>query len=317
MSKLIHVAVGVVVGPDGKVLIAKRALNTHQGGLWEFPGGKVDAGEVVQQALVRELQEELAIEVRATEPLIQIRHHYPDKWVLLDVHKITQFVGEPRGNEGQPIQWVDAKDLDKFDFPAANQPIISAINLPSTYLITGNFEDTADFAGRLNRAVATGINFVQLRIANFALHKHQELLNIALASARASSANLTVNCALSEFDRIVEAHPELNVGLHLSSKNARKLYERPIEGQRLLGVSCHDADEIIHAQKIGADYLLLSPVLATTSHPGATPLGWNKFSALLELANVPVYALGGVGTAHVQLAQAHGAQGVAGISAWW
>lgn len=87
MTKLLHVAVGVIVGSDGKILIAKRPQTTHQGGLWEFPGGKVDTGESVQQALARELKEELAIDVITSEPLIQIRHHYPDKSVLLDVYK--------------------------------------------------------------------------------------------------------------------------------------------------------------------------------------------------------------------------------------
>src|SRR5690606_7572608 len=103
-SKLIHVAVGVIVNADGKILIAKRPQTAHQGGLWEFPGGKVDAGETIEQALVRELREELAITVKDSRPLIQIRHHYPDKSVLLDVHKITRFEGNPIGNEGQPVQ---------------------------------------------------------------------------------------------------------------------------------------------------------------------------------------------------------------------
>ena len=317
MAKLVHVAVGVIVNTDGKVLIAKRALSAHQGGLWEFPGGKVDAGENVQQALVRELREELAIEVLASQPLIQIRHHYPDKSVLLDVYKITQFSGEPYGNEGQPIQWIDAKSLYAFEFPAANLPIIAAINLPPTYLITGGFEDEVDFSSRLNRALAAGVRLAQLRIKNFDLSVHQALLDSAVKSANDSIARLTINCAPSCFERIVQAYPNFNIGLHLKAQHALKLDRRPADRNILLGVSCHNADEIAHAQSIGADYLFISPVLPTGSHPGATTLGWKSFASLAELANVPVYALGGVGEGHIKIARDNGAQGVAGISAWW
>lgn len=317
MTKLVHVAVGVIVNTDGKILIAKRSLSAHQGGLWEFPGGKVDAGETIQQALVRELREELAIDVLASQPLIQIRHHYPDKSVLLDVQKITQFAGEPCGNEGQPVQWVDAQNLNNFEFPAANRPIITAINLASAYLITGGFSNHVDFSVRLNRALAAGVRLVQLRIENFDLNLHRSLLDTSVASVNDSSANLSINCSPSQFFQILQAYPEVKIGLHLSSHNAATLSDRPVDSNILLGVSCHNAEEIVHAQRIGADYLLLSPVLPTASHPAATPLGWDVFSSFVELANVPVYALGGVGREHISIAQSYGAQGVAGIRAWW
>ena len=317
MTKLVHVAVGVIVNADGKILIAKRALSAHQGGLWEFPGGKVDAGETIQQALVRELREELAIDVLTSKPLIQIRHHYPDKSVLLDVHKITQFTGEPCGNEGQPVQWVDAKELNKFEFPAANRPIISAVNLPEKYAITGAYFDEADFAARLDRALTANLRIAQLRLADFNVDTHASLLSAALQAANQSGAMLVVNCSVEEFGRTTAMHPAANIGLHLNRHNAAAINERPVGLQVLFGVSCHCAEEIAHAQKIGADYLLLSPVLPTASHPSAVTLGWGQFSELAMLANVPVYALGGVGDEHISMAQSHGAQGVAGISAWW
>lgn len=317
MTKLVHVAVGVIVNSDGKILIAKRPLSAHQGGLWEFPGGKVDAGETIQQALVRELREELAIDVLASEPLIQIRHHYPDKSVLLDVYKVIRFTGEPRGNEGQPVQWVDAQALKKFEFPAANRPIISAINLAPAYLITGNFFDQVDFNARLHRALMKGVHLVQLRVADFNIDLHKSLLETAAAAINKVNAQLIINCSPAEFNRAVQVYPVIKLGLHLNRHHAAQLTARPVESDVLFGISCHNADEIVHAQTIGADYLLLSPLLTTASHPSATPLGWEQFSALVELANVPVYALGGVSESHIPLAQACGAQGVAGIGAWW
>lgn len=317
MTKLVHVAVGVIVNADGKILIAKRPLSAHQGGLWEFPGGKVDAGERIEQALVRELREELAIDVLSSQPLIQIRHHYPDKSVLLDVHKITQFLGTPIGNEGQPIQWVDAKDLNNFEFPAANRPIISAINLPEKYVVTGNYFDDLDFIARLNRALAAGLRIVQLRVADFSADTHKSLLDEAINAVNQSNAHAVINCSIAEFNRLTQFFPDESLGLHLNRHHAAVINARPVGPHVLFGVSCHNVDEIVHAQNLGADYLFLSPVLLTASHPSAKLLGWESFSALVELANIPVYALGGVGEEHVTIAQSYGAQGVAGISAWW
>ena len=123
----VHVAVGVIVRLGQEILIARRPAALHQGGLWEFPGGKVEPGETVQQALQRELQEELAIAATVMAPLLTVQHDYPDKSVLLDVWWVEQFSGEPRGEQGQPLRWVSAAALTDYAFPAANQPIVAAI----------------------------------------------------------------------------------------------------------------------------------------------------------------------------------------------
>jgi 8-oxo-dGTP diphosphatase len=317
VAKLIHVAVGVIVGSDGKILIAKRPQTAHQGGLWEFPGGKVDAGESVQQALCRELKEELAISVIASEPLIQIRHHYPDKSVLLDVYKVTHFEGQPCGAEGQPICWVSVDELGNYEFPAANKPIIKALELGDKYLITGEFVDEDDFCQRLSGALEQGIRFVQLRVNKLDLIAHKHLLGKAVSLTEKFSATLLINSSVDLFEEVIELFPSANIALHLNSHNAAAISVRPIATRFILGVSCHNEQEIAHAQQIGADYLLLSPVKKTSSHPEAVPLEWSNFKALVELANLPVYALGGVGQNDIVQAKSVGAQGVAGISAWW
>ncbi|WP_323845049.1 8-oxo-dGTP diphosphatase MutT [Microbulbifer magnicolonia] len=127
MGKVIHVAVGVVQRADGKILIARRPDHLHMGGRWEFPGGKVEEGETVQQALTRELREEVAIEVKDLKPLTEIRHEDPEKTVLLDTWWVTDFEGEAEGQEGQQTAWVEIADLTRYHFPDANQPIIAAI----------------------------------------------------------------------------------------------------------------------------------------------------------------------------------------------
>lgn len=126
-SQLLHVAVGVIFDAAGNILISLRHADAHQGGLWEFPGGKLEAGETVQQALRRELQEELGIDAVVDEPIVQIRHEYSDKSVLLDVWSVREFSGEAEGREGQSLRWVSVAELGKIEFPEANYPIVELL----------------------------------------------------------------------------------------------------------------------------------------------------------------------------------------------
>jgi len=124
---LVHVAVGVILDADRNVLITRRAEHAHQGGLWEFPGGKVETGEMPLSALMRELHEELGIVIGRTSALLEVHHDYGDKTVLLDVHVVWDFSGEARGLEAQPLAWVTPQDLASYEFPAANMPIVAAL----------------------------------------------------------------------------------------------------------------------------------------------------------------------------------------------
>lgn len=126
---LLRVAVGVVCDDQNRILIARRAEHRHQGGLWEFPGGKIEDGETLVQALARELNEELGIAVvdEACEPLMVVEHDYGDKAVRLEVCWVRAFTGAATGKEGQPLRWVAAAELDDYAFPAANAAIVKAI----------------------------------------------------------------------------------------------------------------------------------------------------------------------------------------------
>jgi 8-oxo-dGTP diphosphatase len=124
--KVVHVAVGVIARDDS-IFITLRADDAHQGGKWEFPGGKVEQGETVQDALKRELAEEIGIDIKGSSPLTVITHDYGDKLVKLDVHMVREFDGEPFGKEGQQSKWLAIESLNAADFPDANVPIIDAI----------------------------------------------------------------------------------------------------------------------------------------------------------------------------------------------
>ena len=311
--RVVHVAVGVVVNKDGNILIAKRPEQSHQGGLWEFPGGKVEPGETLFHALERELFEELAIHIISTQPLIKIRHDYGDKIVLLDVHKVNEFTGEAKGNEGQPIQWVSPQALREFAFPAANKPIVTAINLPQRMLITGEAASAVEFVARVENAQQRGIRLMQLRVRPEIFNK--ALVQDVVQLCTDYGTQLQLNTTADIFARL--AISSVNVGLHLNSASLMAQSVCPVPESVLLSASCHNEREIAQACKLGVDFICLSPVLETKSHPGCPALGWEEFARLVEHAPLPVFALGGMVEDSLAMAQAYGAQGIAGISAWW
>ena len=124
--KVVEVAVGVIKRGE-QVYISKRADDLHQGGKWEFPGGKREMGESIEQALTRELFEEVGIQVTEQSEFMLIEHDYGDKMVRLDVRLVEAFNGQARHQEGQLSQWVDINELDQFTFPQANQAIINKL----------------------------------------------------------------------------------------------------------------------------------------------------------------------------------------------
>ncbi len=312
-KKCIHVAVGVINNDKGEILIAQRLAHQHQGGCWEFPGGKVEVNESVEQALDRELHEELSIAVRHATPLITIPFEYPAYHVILDVWQVTAYSGVLCGREGQPVAWVSVDQLDEFSFPEANRAIIRAIQLPSRYLITGSPADNPElFMQRLEKALQRGTALIQLRAKTLSGPAFLSLAERALARCHHYGAKLLLNGDPS----LMAALPEAD-GIQLSSQCSGGLSERPIAVDKLLGVSCHTRAQLQHAEKIDADFALLSPVLKTATHPSAEPLGWQQFAALVAQVPLPVYALGGMDVSLEDKARQQGGQGIAAISALW
>jgi len=309
-----HVVAGVIYNAQGEILLARRPEHTHQGGLWEFPGGKCEVGESVPQALARELQEELGIVVQQARPLIRVAHAYPDKKILLDVWRIEAWLGTPWGREGQTVQWCHTQDLNNFKFPTANVPIITAVQLLSLYLITPEPMSLTDkkFFYRLEACLEGACSLVQLRAKNLTDRDYCYCAEKALKLCDRYHAQLLLN-ASPEMALSVGTH-----GVHLNSKRLFAYTERPPLGTNLwVAGSCHTLEEIEQANRINTDFIVLSPVRTTTSHPDAPPLGWLKFFQLTEQANCPVFALGGMSVADIPKTWAHGAQGIAAIRALW
>ena len=310
--KRIHVAAAVIRGADGRILIARRGETQHQGGLWEFPGGKVEDGEAVEIALARELREELGIDVTAARPLIKIKHDYPDKQILLDVWDVSAFTGEPHGAEGQPLAWVSPRELAQYDFPEANRPIVAAARLPGEYLITPDDLEVPQMLRGIQKAVAGGIKLVQLRAPNMYDPKYRDVAVDAVGLC-AGKAQLMLKGPLEWLGDFPAA------GWHLTSAQLRKYAAngRPFPKDRWLAASCHSAEELALAEQMDVDFVTLSPVQATRSHPDAEPLGWEAAQQMIEGFKKPVFLLGGVGPDERERAWQIGAQGVAGIRAFW
>lgn len=317
MDDIVHVAVAVLVNDADEVCISLRHPNVHQGGLWEFPGGKVEQGESVDNALIREIKEELSLVINYSRPLIKITHCYPDKKVCLHVRKILSFDGIAVGAEGQQVRWVPTDQLSQYDFPEANISIVKALQLPDKYLITGKFTDADDLMQRLDRALRNNIELVQLRLKNEeikTLGNVPDLVHKTAQLCKQADAKLMLNIPNEVLSSINLAVTEID-GIHADSRTLMSLSSRP--KCNLFSASCHSVEQLLRAEKLKADFVVLSPVQKTTSHPDVQPIGWQAFAEMTETLSIPVYALGGVSANDVDKAWLYGGQGVAAISAFW
>ena len=335
MNETVHVAVAVIVNDKGEACISLRHQHAHQGGLWEFPGGKVEPGETVEKALTREIKEELGLDILSSRPLMRVKHDYGDKSVCLHVQKISGFRGTAVGLEGQEVKWVPTGDLKDFDFPAANQAIIKSLLLPHQYMITGIFEGVDDFSLRLENALNTGIKLVQLRLKNGLEDgitdiesgddgsRLYRIIEEASALCASHQARLMLNLG-KESKRLLGIADiyDLDIafdGVHLDSRtlmSTESVFTLKQQA-KLVSASCHNAEELKMAEKLGLDFAVLSPVKKTSSHPQTEALGWEQFEQFTDQLSIPVYALGGLNQGDLEEAWRRGAQGVAAISGFW
>ncbi|UJJ32447.1 Nudix family hydrolase [Halopseudomonas maritima] len=308
----IHVMAAVIRDTERRILIAKRPDDAHQGGLWEFPGGKLEPGESRLEALQRELREELGINVQQARPLIDLQHNYPDKHIRLDVWEVSEFTGTAHGAEGQPVQWVTEQQLPSYAFPAANQPIVAAARLPQRYLVTPDCT-AAQLLQGIEHAIDAGISLIQLRQTQLRTQDYEALCKQVLQRFGAKATFMLKGD---------QPPPHPGAGWHLTSKQLRALADqpeppRPLSTERWLSASCHDDEELQMAERLGVDFAVLSPLLPTASHSHAPPLGWERAQAMLSNCRLPVYLLGGLTPQDLATAHDSGAQGIAAIRGLW
>ena len=312
-KQTVHVAVGVLRNEKQQVLVALRPLDVHQGGLWEFPGGKVEQGESVDQALGRELEEELGVRVLGCTPLTQIRHDYGDKSVLLDVWTVDGFAGNPSGQEGQDIEWRDLSALREADFPKANERIIRALHLPDSIAITPEARDRNEMEAVIRHLMALAPGLIYFRQKSLDVVTYMDWFGWARKQCAAKGVRLmychpadsVAACALPELE-----------ALHVTSRQLASLESRPTSRNQLFSVSCHNLEELRRAEALDADFAFLSPVCKTDKYQDSKLLGWAGFQQMARQVNLPLFALGGMRPEDLPIARLHQGFGIAGISAF-
>ena len=316
MTKLVQVAVAILTRSNGEYLLASRPQGKGWAGWWEFPGGKIEAGETPEHALIREAQEELGITPTQIQPWIKRRYDYPAthdaeaKTVLLHFFFVSAWQGELSAREGQQLAWQHPRLLNVSPVLPANAPIMHALNLPPVYAISNLAEMGQDnFLRALATQLDQGLQLLQIR--------EPQLDTDALATLSEQVLNL---CASYDCRCLLNGDPAQARafgyhGVHLNSQRLMALSQKP--ENLLTGASCHDKTQLQKAQALQCDFALLSPVLPTPSHPEATGLGWQTFAEILDGLEIPVYGLGGMRLEHLPQAQTCGARGIAMQRACW
>ncbi|VAW46738.1 Thiamin-phosphate pyrophosphorylase [hydrothermal vent metagenome] len=306
-----EIAIGVLKR-EGQVCLTLRQSHQSFAGAWEFPGGKIEASETTEQALKREFKEELGVDTFDWQPLITIPWQYDGFAVRLNVFCTETFQGEPKGCEGQTVRWISIQDLKTIAFPAANQGIVTALQLSDRYLITGDFKNNNEALVRLKRAFSDGISFAQLRAKKMDQARFLSLADQSISLAHQFGAKLLLNGSPDLLKKLPQAD-----GIQLASNKIFDYQTRPIAKNKWLGVSTHTPEEIQQALKIDADFILLSPVKKTNSHPDLQGIGWQTFAEMTENIPIPVFALGGMTLKDIGTAKQYGGQGIAAISEFW
>jgi len=308
--KPVDVAAAIVQQPDGRVLLAERPSGKPWSGYWEFPGGKIEAGEQPRAALARELLEELGIDVDAVTPWITFVYDYPEKSVRLYFFRVWRWHGEPHGREGQHLAWERPEAVQVAPLLPANAGVLWALNLPPVYAITQASQyGPAEFLSRLDVQLERGLRLIQVREPGMDTGSLRQFADEVVQRAHRHGARVLINADVA-LARAVGAD-----GVHLPARVY--LAEQPLPEDLFWAASCHDASELARAVERGARFAVLSPVLPTASHPGAPVLGWEQFAALVRDCPIPVYALGGMKRELLDTARHHGAHGIALLSGVW
>lgn len=315
--KITEVAAAVTLREDRAFLLGRRPPGSVYAGYWEFPGGKVEAGETPRDALLRELHEELGIRVEAADaqPWITREFVYAHAHVRLHFFRVRRWQGELRDLQHDALAWQQpgAAAVDVAPMLPANAPILAALTLPDSYAIThagGPLGIGVDAQlAALSQALERGLRLVQLREPLLDAAQRAAFADAAVRLCRRHGARLLVN-GDAQLARTCAAD-----GLHLPAAQLMQLAQRP--DFPLVAASCHDAGELAQAARLQLDFAVLGPLRATASHPGQPGIGWPACAQLIAGYPLPVYALGGLSRDDLPAAWAAGAHGIAAIRAAW
>jgi 8-oxo-dGTP diphosphatase len=300
------------MGRIGRVeyLLAQRPPGKAYAGYWEFPGGKREAGESLAEACRRELREELGVECEGLAPWIIREFVYPHAHVRIRFYRVRSWRGEIRPLEHTGIVWQTVGETpDVEPVLPANGPILKGLALPTTCAVTCAEAHGVDHEmARLDAALEAGCRLFQVRDKGFPAEIRLDFARRFVARAHGGGALVVVN---QDFELARESGAD---GVHLTAAQLRTFQTRP--DFPWVGASIHDERERDAAARLGADFAVLGPVFPTATHPGASTLGWARFDELAARSPIPLFALGGVRPGMTDIAQEHGAHGVACMRHW-
>ncbi len=312
-SDFIHVVIGIIKNTQDEVLVTTRNKNAHLSGYLEFPGGKLEPGETPEQALTRELKEELDINLFEYSQLIQIPYIYTDRKVFLDVYKVNKYSGNIAANESQEVYWQNAFSLDPGLFPSANHGLIRAIQLPNVVAVTPDYhQHTNKFIDYFKSTIKReNISIIHLRSHQINDSEYIQLAEECLKLCNENNTKLVLNRTAASVLKINAS------GLHLTSKSLASLNKRPLGYEYLVSASCHNLGEVLHATKLGLDYVFVGPVIEKYLANSSQVLGWENFALLTRESSIPVYAIGGTSISNIKTSVECGGQGIAAIRDLW
>jgi 8-oxo-dGTP diphosphatase len=307
---IVEAAAAVIQRADGSFLLGRRPPGKVYAGWWEFPGGKLEAGETAREALVRELAEELGIVVDTAYPWMTREHVYEHAHVRLHFFRVPAWSGELRNLHHDALSWQRCESVTVAPLLPANAPVLAALKLPEVYGITYAGKIGADVQlAALTRALAGGLRLVQLREPDLPVAHRAAFIHAAVDLCRKLDARVLIN---ADMDLARAAGAD---GVHMPARQLMSVSQRP--DFPLVAASCHNAEELSRAVDLALDFVVLGPVKETASHPGAACVGWQGFTDLIARFPLPVYAVGGLQRRDMDSAWLAGAHGIAAIRSVW
>ena len=305
-----EVVAAAIYNDQGQLLLAQRAADgSAEAGLWEFPGGKVHAGERAVDALQRELDEELGLLATALEPIPAARCVDPQRALALTLWSVQIGAQRPQRRVHTALRWIGPEQCITLPLGHLDRQLARWAGSPRSYHISPPSPERPPAAMVATREPTRA--WALARLPGLTESRYDEYLAQLIAASAADDFPIMLHDRLSP-----SPHPRV-IGCHLSARLAAQQQQRPIAMDSWLAVSCHNASELEHAAAINADFVVLGPVRATPTHPQAQGIGWEQLGKLCAAAKLPVLALGGVSPSDLIIAQEHGCAGVAGISAFW
>ena len=311
-KKVTHVAAGILINSTGQFLLGSRPSGKPYAGYWEFPGGKLEQGESAQDALFRELNEEMGINVSYATPWITQRFNYPHADVELRFFKVTAWDGILHGHEGQQLAWQSIGQINVSPILPANGPILRSLALPPQINISNVAELGSEaFLAQLASKWASQAAWVLIREPQLSSCEYANLVKTAQKIPRPHGGKIIIH-------RDIELARQLAIDcIHLTSAQLATLSERP-DNMDWVSASTHKLSDLEQVDRLGLDFAFLGHVNPSQSHPNEAPLGWHGFEALCQHGwRFPIFAIGGQCAETLNTAQRHGAHGIAVLRASW